>query len=311
MKNANKKIIIIWIDKNIRNKENKSYLTQLGFFNIQIDDCSDSSSYSNIHIPIEKEKSNFENDVHPYDNITEALNFLKKIKFESTIIIISGNYFIDFVTQFYNELKFIYVIPKIIIFTSIKRNYVLPEEILNNERFYKYGGIKTSFNEIEEFINKIKNEIIDNTQQRPLTKAIIGERFIFDQVKSKKDLLLPAFYKALLDKSNFHDNNEFIKYLYDNYINELNYKNILNQIINVPDIPVELLSKYYARIYTIEGNFYKNMKMDLLLNSNEHFKTYMPFIKTLYEGLEKGALKHMIVVNFIVLNFFLKKKSMI
>ena len=131
MKNPNKKIIIIWIDKNIKNKENQSYLIQLGFSNIHIKVNSDAST-DYIHNPIQNEKSYFENDVHPFDNIVEGLNFLKKIKFESTIIIISGSFFIDFVKKLHKELKFIYVIPKIIIFTSINRNYLLPKEIQIN-----------------------------------------------------------------------------------------------------------------------------------------------------------------------------------
>ena len=51
MKNPNKKIIIIWIDKNIRNKENQSYLIQLGFSNIHIKVNSDAST-DYIHNPI-------------------------------------------------------------------------------------------------------------------------------------------------------------------------------------------------------------------------------------------------------------------
>ena len=43
----------------------------------------------------------------------------------------------------------------------------------------------------------------------------------------------------------------------------------------------------------MEGNFYKKMKMDLLDdNINlKKFQFYIPYIKTLYEGLEKEALK--------------------
>ena len=47
------------------------------------------------------------------------------------------------------------------------------------------------------------------------------------------------------------------------------------------DIPIELLSKYYIRAYTIESNFYKNINKELGSNKKE---SHLSFIKVLYEG---------------------------
>ena len=69
------------------------------------------------------------------------------------------------------------------------------------------------------------------------------------------------------------------------------YKKLFNPIISVPNIPIELLSKYYARMYTIEGQFFKKMKTDLLIDYNKDNIIYQSYIKTLYEGLERKALK--------------------
>ena len=113
-------------------------------------------------------------------------------------------------------------------------------------------------------------------------------------------MILPMFYKPILVESSHEENNKFIKELYKTYKNEIQYKDLLNQIVRVKDIPVELLSKYFARIYTIDGNFFKNMKMALLEGNEDNegnkvnkknFEKYKPFIKTLYDGSEKGALK--------------------
>ena len=65
---------------------------------------------------------------------------------------------------------------------------------------------------------------------------------------------------------------------------------MLNPIKNIPNIPIEILSKYYARIYTFDGMFYKDIKYDLLKDENAKY-TYLPYIKTLYEGVENGGLK--------------------
>ena len=95
----------------------------------------------------------------------------------------------------------------------------------------------------------------------------------------------------MIEESNTEETNKFMEFLRNNYLNDPNYKDILSQIIDVPDIPVELLSKYYARIYTINGNFYKNMKIELLKGEKENYEPYIPFIKTLFEGIRKKALK--------------------
>ena len=52
-----------------------------------------------------------------------------------------------------------------------------------------------------------------------------------------------------------------------------------------------IISKYYIRMYTINGNFYKTMKKSLLEKDNDKNSIYLPYIKTLYAGLDEGALK--------------------
>ena len=53
------------------------------------------------------------------------------------------------------------------------------------------------------------------------------------------------------------------------------------------NIPIEILSKYCERLYTIESNFYRDINKDLGLNKKEK---YLPFIKTLYEGVKLKSL---------------------
>ena len=50
------------------------------------------------------------------------------------------------------------------------------------------------------------------------------------------------------------------------------------------------MSKYYARLYTLESNFYKNLNNDLLSNKKEQFLSYLPYIKILYEGVKLKSL---------------------
>ena len=163
------------------------------------------------------------------------------------------------------------------------------------DEFYRCGGTVSSFDEIYNFIDSLKkqNIIQNNTiiQNNQLNRSIMREgNYLFEQIRKKEDLILPTFYKILLDVSETKNNPQFIQKIYMNYNNNSDYNKILRPIISMPSIPVELLSKYYARLYTIEGNFYINMK-NSLLNADENNKEYMPYIKTLYEGVEKGSLK--------------------
>ena len=113
--------------------------------------------------------------------------------------------------------------------------------------------------------------------------------FNFEKIRNRGDLHLNLFYKILLDISKT-DNNKF-KELMKKYKNYAKYKALFNPIINIPDIPIELLSKYYARMFTIDGDFFDKMKRDLLIDYNKDNIIYQSYIKTLYEGVERNILK--------------------
>ena len=48
------------------------------------------------------------------------------------------------------------------------------------------------------------------------------------------------------------------------------------------------MSKYYARIYTADSNFYNDINKDLRNNKKDN---YLSFIKVLYEGVKLKSLK--------------------
>ena len=54
-------------------------------------------------------------NIYTFKNIDDIINKLKEIKFEKTFIIINNNYYNYFITQFIENIKDIFVIPKIII----------------------------------------------------------------------------------------------------------------------------------------------------------------------------------------------------
>ena len=184
---------IIWIDQNVDNEENNGYLKELKNYNYFKIKC--------------------------FKNIDEAINEIKKIEFEETYIILSGKLYITFIEKFKENLKDMYIIPKIIIFTGNKEKFIEYNKeyssILNHP-FYNLGGIKTSFNEIKQFIlNPIINKkILNRDDEGQLT---------FEYIDCKEKLGLPLLYKSLIEVT---PNDKYD--IFTNYI-IINIQKIVNQ----------------------------------------------------------------------------------
>ena len=87
-----------------------------------------------------------------FTSISIIINYIKKIKFINTYIIITDSepLFSDFIYGFLSNIKDFYVIPKFIMYTRQKDN----ESNSSNNCFYNYGGKKSSFDDIFTFIKK-------------------------------------------------------------------------------------------------------------------------------------------------------------
>ena len=110
----------------------------------------------------------------------------------------------------------------------------------------------------------------------------------FEYIDSELKLALPIFYKTLIETAPNDKIDNYTNFIYDNYSKgnkEIKY--LLAQIKSLQDIPIELLSKYYIRAYTLESNFYKDINADLGLNKKEK---HLSFLKTLYEGTKLKSL---------------------
>ena len=151
-----------------------------------------------------------------------------------------------------------------------------------NHSFYNFGGIKTTFKEIKSFLTEpnFKNEL--NKKQDE------NIQMVFEYIDSPAKLTLPIFYKTLIETTSTDKIENYTNLIFENYSKEnKKLKKLLNQIKLMQDIPIELLSKYYIRAYTIESNFYKNINKDLGSNKKE---SHLSFIKVLYEGTKLKSL---------------------
>ena len=249
---------ILWVDSNVDGEENTSYIEELKSLNFYKIKC--------------------------FKDINEAIDHIKTIEFEETIIIVSGNLYIPFIKSFKNNLNDIYVIPKIIIFTSNVekfKNNVEYQNIIINHPFYNVGGLHDSF-------EKIKNYIINPPGKKKMNLRREETELIFEYIDCKEKLAFPMFYESLIEVKPNDNFDDFTKQLYIKYSkNNKEIEELLEPIINMPKIPLELLSKYYSRIYTTETDFYCDLNNDLRL---KNMNNYLPYIKVLYEGVKLDSL---------------------
>ena len=243
---------VIWIDQYINSKENAKFrliLESLGNFNIKY-----------------------------FKDVNESMPHLKSIKYEETFIIISGRLYPELIGNIIKNFSYLYIIPKIIVFTSDKNkgNIEKLSEELNNGNFFHFGGIYTVFNSIKEFIKKSskKNDAYLNEENKNI---------FFEQIDKEEKLLLPLLYKMLIQTPS----NDNIKKLNEGISNNYGQKNkdskenqiLFNSVKNIDNIPLELLSKYYSKIYKDTDLLFKE-------NSNE----YLTYTKVLYEGIKLKTL---------------------
>ena len=68
--------------------------------------------------------------------------------------------------------------------------------------------------------------------------------------------MLPLFFKALIDIKPIDEIEQYTNLLYNTYSEENSQiKYLLSPIKSIPNIPIEILCKYYARLYTSESSF--------------------------------------------------------
>ena len=260
-KNKEVKLQIIWIAPNVDNDENKDY-------------CEKIRSLDSVQLTTFKE-------------IKGAIKYLKTIKFTETKILISSKLYYDFVKCFQENLIEMNIAPKIQIFTRNKERIKNNEDYQNTDLFYRFGGIAIEFKEVRDFLNKG----IENRKDYRLVTVNNKEHdkipMTFEYIDKIEKLVLPILFKSIIDDIPIVNMDNYTIKLYNTFEESAFIKQLLGSIYSIPNIPIEILSKYYARTYTFESGFYKTMNKDLL---NNEINNYEQYIKTLYEGVKLKAL---------------------
>ena len=271
-------INLLWFDENIYNEENQSSFNKLN--------------------SVFKNSKRFESLEEGFEYFYEN----KKEKFQIIIVIISGKLFGRYVQKIKDNINKIINIPYTYIFTSTKFKNILLNKVFDqtvsydtkvsvNSCFYNPGGVQDDFNDLLSNIKKVVNTIdyMINIGPKHNEKLNYEGILTFEYLENEEDLLAPALYKDIIvneeitesDIENFHS---FILSFNDKGLN-----NLIKSLYIFKYIPFEILSKYWARCYTVESLFYRELNNNLMKSKlTPNSKT---FIKMLYTGIEINSLK--------------------
>ena len=140
----------------------------------------------------------------------------------------------------------------------------------NDNKFYKPVKIFSLFLDIKEFLylEDITNdkEYISNDEIIRLDNSNSSNeiQLTFEYIDCIEKLMLPMFFKSLINYISDKDIGQYTNSLYNKYCKDKDeIESFLGSIKTMPSIPIEILSKYYARFYTAPLNFYKEMNKDL------------------------------------------------
>ena len=162
-----------------------------------------------------------------------------------------------------------------------------------NSPFYKKLGVKINFFDCikgfenysvfyKKMLNNISFEKIEKNYEDYIT---------FDQIYSKNQLVFPfLFYEIMQIGINNIPNLEIIKFelFIHKKFKEEKIQNLIIPMLYKENYPREIVSKFFARMYTEETSFY--ILINIALMKKE--KDYDTFVKVMYEGLYIGSLHH-------------------
>ena len=158
---------------------------------------------------------------------------------------------------------------------------VFTTQIINSSSINDNQNVDNPINPINAILASAQVETKKLEQQDEI-------QLTFEYIDCIEKLQLPMQFKGIIDKISVENIDKFSCSIYEKYSKESNeVKKLLEQINKMTNIPIEILCRYYARLLTIDSNFYKDLNKNLRLNKKEE---YLPYIKTLYEGVKLKAL---------------------
>ena len=268
---------IIWLDKNVFNKENemtyKSYLKRLEKFNFF---CL--TSVKSVTSFIEKNLNYFE--------------------FRLFYIIVSGRLAEEFYNEYVKITEKYNIIASTIVYCSRQKYHETKPYF--KDKFLNSGGITNYFDYVANYILNDEcgwGNIKQSYKKYVPEETDFGDVFINMNTKREYELALPILIGKTINSSLIEagEIKKFQNLLLSRYCNSYSEKvlSLIKPSKNKNmEIPLHILSKFFLKFYTSESynsnNFYRDLNRDL---SNNRFDDYHPFIFLIYDSLNKGFIK--------------------
>ena len=114
--------------------------------------------------------------------------------------------------------------------------------------------------------------------------------FIFEYIDDDSKLIFPFLYNKIQknDKLTDEEVKQTNKYILEKYGENDIIKNLIMCLLNIENIPLNIIAKFCERIYTVESSFYRNLNNDLMKLNNDKYNEY---IQMLYVGLKEYEYK--------------------
>ena len=128
--------------------------------------------------------------------------------------------------------------------------------------------------------NEDQLDIIKNFEDGNKDESI---QYNFENISNFRQLILPIFLYIYIANPKATEISKFNHYILTHYSKVQKLVDLINQIFIGYQIPNEITSKYWARAYSADTNFYKEMNKDLRLDK---FDKYLTFIHMMYNGVK-------------------------
>jgi len=223
-------------------------------------------------------------NLNRFKDIETAFEYLiKLIKFIETFIILNEELRPKFIEKMKENLKILQTIPKIFVLNHNEKESNIFEKDFNI--FGKMNAYQMKKYLSELFSKRIKL-INEKKENRMVWKKEKNEKLFFCFEYNAKYLY--KIYRKIMENISNEKIEEYNEFLFNNY-SENTFNEELFQIYDMHNIPIELLSKYYIKLYSNGDDIYTNMKYDLMTKKNGFDSPFIPFVKIIYNAMKKEA----------------------
>ena len=251
---------IIWIDARVNDTENLEYKEDILKFMTVNFSC--------------------------FENVPDAIEYLKKLEFVSPYIITSGRLYPEFIKEFKSKINEFSICPKIIIFCGNAKSYLKKNknnDLPLNHPFYNIGGVKDSFDEIKEFLLKKEESTPIELSSHEIKPYLEDDKLYFEYISNQNQLILPLFFPLYISKPQEEKIKEFNELSLKYYSQVPEIKPLFEQLIGVKNIPYEILYNYWIKAFLFDTNFRKDIIEE---TKSDNLEKYLVFIQTLYKGFQ-------------------------